>query len=384
MMHVTMSRNPPSFTFFTATCLVFLSCAMHCVGGLDYAAFVESFTGDCDGAKILMYEGSGDNPGGSDDYQLAYECAKACFDKPFYPLSGSWVDFEATGFAVVPAGNSNAGRCACESQPSSICPRSSNSEFTRYDFTCSPNNPLPCSFGNCTFLRGSKAVDVTRSCGTNNDAPCPALMSSTSHTSATVTEQAALVLDSDASTFAQTACGNSNEWWRLDLEKEISIDRVRILNLMVSGVEAAEGAELTAKLAGAEIRVGNVETYDGNPACATNLPGDYVIDVPCVTSGRYIFVVQPQASMVFDGQEVATCLHLSEINVFTNGGRLSRVGSCLNHPAGSSVLYLNYLGPGKSKGITSVDVGVFQDMTLTFVSYPNPRPITRIPQPSGR
>jgi hypothetical protein len=46
---------------------------------------------------------------------------------------------------------------------------------------------------------------------------------------------------------------------------------------------------------------------DGNPACASSLPGDDVITVTCRATGRYLFVVQPRSD---------TCLHFTKIEVF--------------------------------------------------------------------
>ena len=56
--------------------------------------------------------------------------------------------------------------------------------------------------------------------------------------------------------------------------------------------------------------MGNVDTWNGNPACASNLwrvGGNIqnpIIEVPCAASGRYLFVVKPSATNNLDLHEV--------------------------------------------------------------------------------
>ena len=130
----------------------------------------------------------------------------------------------------------------------------------------------------------------------------------------------------------------------VDLQRQVAIDRVRIVN--------RRNARLMDRLAGAEIQVGNIDRYNGNPACATGLPGEYVVDFPCVATGRYVFVVQPLEYNKETG--LRTCLHFAEVEVLAGGGRLSRVGECANH---RGVLRLN------GTGITSVEPGAFKNMS---------------------
>jgi hypothetical protein len=90
----------------------------------------------------------------------------------------------------------------------------------------------------------------------------------------------------------------------LDLESATDIASVKIYNV-VTNVPSDKD-----RLRGAEIRVGNVNSFSYNPACATNLPGDAVITATCAATGRYVFVVQPRSD---------TCLHFTEIQVFVMG-----------------------------------------------------------------
>jgi len=91
----------------------------------------------------------------------------------------------------------------------------------------------------------------------------------------------------------------------LDLESESNIASVTIYNRVDGWWDRIQGAE---------IRVGNVNSFDGNPACASNLPGDAVITVTCGATGRYVFVVQPRSN---------TCLNFAEIEVFVMMGCIS-------------------------------------------------------------
>lgn len=209
-----------------------------------------------------MFAGGGDNPGVStQDYSLALECAKACLDKPFYPLSGgttqSWFGFEVAGFIVSPAANSDYGRCLCESSSSSQCTQSIEDAFDRYDFTCSPDNPLPCSFDGCTFLKGSNATDVARTCGVNEDSACSAT------TDAGDATMAALALDGDGATHVHTTCNDVSKswWWRVDLGREVSIDRVRVLHRMDASYDAGAIEAQLGQMDGAQVRVGNSDRY---------------------------------------------------------------------------------------------------------------------------
>ena len=83
-----------------------------------------------------------------------------------------------------------------------------------------------------------------------------------------------------------------------------------------------------------------------------------MIDVPCVTRGRYVYIVH-------------WCLSLAEVEIFQNGGRLTRIGSCGTQSGTQSGtrLYLNSgFRPGShSKGLTSLHPDVFQGMALTEI-----------------
>lgn len=86
------------------------------------------FDGECDADnQILVYEGTGDNPGNTAAEKVA-ACSKACLTEKA-PVDGkSWIHFVTKGFVVNPD-----GRCYCESA-ASTCKRSNNN-FKRYDWT---------------------------------------------------------------------------------------------------------------------------------------------------------------------------------------------------------------------------------------------------------
>jgi hypothetical protein len=143
-------------------------------------------------------------------------------------------------------------------------------------------------------------VNKARGCG-DGSSPCSVSASSWSinhnyqYPSLAVDGLIAVAHQSNTGNFFHTECNKANEWFMLDLESEYEIASVRIFNI-----------EPFESLSGAEIRVGKVDSFDGNPTCASNLPGDSVITVTCGATGRYVFVVQPRSD---------TCLHFSEIEV---------------------------------------------------------------------
>ena len=93
----------------------------------DITNHIKIFKGECsDGKEIRMYEGNGDNPGSAEERAL--RCSAACRSKK-KPLSGTWTNFVATGFIVIPTN----GRCYCESSETFKCKRSaSTSPYYRY------------------------------------------------------------------------------------------------------------------------------------------------------------------------------------------------------------------------------------------------------------
>jgi len=112
-------------------------------------------------------------------------------------------------------------------------------------------------------------------------------------------------LDGRNDTFWHSQCNETNQWWMIDLQREIRIHSVKIhqsIDIAVQNLWRIEGAE---------IRVGNVNAFDQNPACAANLTAELVIDTPCVATGRYVFVVQLIAAN-------NKCLHFNEIEIFAH------------------------------------------------------------------
>jgi len=106
-------------------------------------------------------------------------------------------------------------------------------------------------------------------------------------------------VDGLITTSFHTVCNKANEWFMLDLESEYKIASVKIYNVDWDYLD---------RLRGAEIRVGNVNSFAGNQACALSLPGDAVVTFTWSATGRYVFVVQPSSD---------TCLHFAEIEVST-------------------------------------------------------------------
>jgi hypothetical protein len=160
--------------------------------------------------------------------------------------------------------------------------------------------PPPCPAG-----KYSSVVNKARGCG-GGSSPCPVSASSRYEDFA-----ASLAVDGQTDNYFHTVCDSANEWFMLDLESESNIASVTIYNRVDGWWDRIQGAE---------IRVGNVNSFDGNPACASNLPGDTVITVTCGATGRYVFVVQQRPSCPFCNP----CLHFAEIEVFT----------CTSCPAG--------------------------------------------------
>jgi hypothetical protein len=108
------------------------------------------------------------------------------------------------------------------------------------------------------------------------------------YVSLAVDGQIGVAHQSNTGNFFITECNKPNEWFMLDLESEYEIASVRIFNMEPFA------------LVGAEIRVGNVDSFDGNPACASNFPGDStVITVTCgalpAPPGRSLLLWAPLA-----------------------------------------------------------------------------------------
>jgi hypothetical protein len=161
--------------------------------------------------------------------------------------------------------------------------------------------PPPCPAG-----KYSSVVNKARGCG-GGSSPCPVSASSRYEDFA-----ASLAVDGQTDNYFHTVCDSANEWFMLDLESESNIASVTIYNRANCGWMSIR--ECQERFQGAEIRVGNVNSFDGNPACASNLPGDAVITVTCGATGRYVFVVQPRSN---------TCLNFAEIEVFVMMGCIS-------------------------------------------------------------
>ena len=78
----------------------------------------------------------------------------------------------------------------------------------------------------------------------------------------------------------------SNPWWRIDLEAEASIEKVRIWNRDHYGDRLHEF----------EIKIGNVDNWDGaNEKCGDrhSVPQAQSLSVNCRMRGRYVFIIVP-------------------------------------------------------------------------------------------
>ena len=145
-----------------------------------------------------------------------------------------------------------------------------------------------------------------RGCGGVGSSPCPV---SASSVVLAWGGPASLAVDGLQNANFHTECNKANEWLSLDLESATNIASVEIHQ------KSDWSSSVLDRLRGAEIRVGNVNSFAGNPACASNLTGDAVITATCAATGRYVFVVQPRSD---------SCLHFTEIQVleqvlFTTG-----------------------------------------------------------------
>ena len=139
---------------------------------------------------------------------------------------------------------------------------------------------------------GSGCQNLARSCNGDCSA-CPASVSSAYDS---IPASNAVDGVSGDGTHIHTECLSANEWWMVDLQTAMWVGSVKIYN--------RNG--WFSRISGAEIRVGHETSWDANPTCATNLPGDAVINVDCNAVGRYLFVVQPRAD---------TCLNFEEIEL---------------------------------------------------------------------
>ena len=115
--------------------------------GFSERDYEYKFDGNCDGDRMLMYEGDSENPGipveGTTENNksldgLIQACGKACKEKENPADNKSWEDFGvALGFSVYQKSEyeANKGRCYCEKENSSTCERKNiDSGYKRYDF----------------------------------------------------------------------------------------------------------------------------------------------------------------------------------------------------------------------------------------------------------
>ena len=104
-----------------------------CFAGLDLGvcsttkARIKVFDGVCDGYKVLMFEGGGDNDGTAEE--RTDRCSNACLSKK-KPKYGTWDGFVAKGFTV----NPTTGGCYCEASDFVKCKRIIKNGYVRYDW----------------------------------------------------------------------------------------------------------------------------------------------------------------------------------------------------------------------------------------------------------
>jgi hypothetical protein len=166
-------------------------------------------------------------------------------------------------------------------------------------------------------------VNKARGCG-DGSSPCSVSASSRSihhnyqHASLAVDGLIGVDQASNTNNFFITECNKANEWFMLDLESEYEIGSVRIFSI---------GDNAANTLSGAEIRVGNINSFDGNPTCASNLPGDIVITVTCAATGRYVFVVQPRPDTCLQFSEIEVPIRLGCIGALCSAGKYGQTGA---------------------------------------------------------
>jgi len=132
------------------------------------------------------------------------------------------------------------------------------------------------------FVSDEKLISLMSTCysrGTGQAHTCPVLQSSTNSQGSI--GAAAKASDGDAATCSLTWT-ESSPWWRLDLEASRHIVGIAIMG----------------DLDGAQVRLGNLPSWDKNPICADQVQASSssMARVPCPGHGRFIFVVLPGSS----------------------------------------------------------------------------------------
>jgi hypothetical protein len=159
------------------------------------------------------------------------------------------------------------------------------------------------------YTASTESIGGGKGCGDGGNSPCSASASSNYADS----YPAALAVDGLLDTAVHTSCYKAGEWFEMDLGSEHKIVSVKI-------IARTDCYDCANRIEGAEIRVGNIQSWSDNQACATILSGDAGIFVGCAATGRYVFVVQPRSD---------TCLNFAEIEVLSLNS-----GSCVACAAG--------------------------------------------------
>ena len=143
----------------------------------------------------------------------------------------------------------------------------------------------------CRF-EGSSAVNLTRSCGRDNNEQCSTAQSSTAYQWGGPSD---VVNDGRLDSFSHTEL-DQNPWWRVDFGMTKLIERGTIWNRF-------GGSEW--RLDGFKIWIGDSPTYDGqgNTNCytATTSAHDaypYTHSFECTGLGRYFFVHLPKTEFL--------------------------------------------------------------------------------------
>ncbi|XP_051946157.1 uncharacterized protein LOC127617989 [Xyrauchen texanus] len=132
-------------------------------------------------------------------------------------------------------------------------------------------------------------------------------------------------IDGVSTSFTHTV-SQANPWWRVDLQKTLSVDRVVITNRRDCCSE---------RINGAEIRVGHIADIYRNPLCSVipSIPAGASYTYSCGGMlGRYVYVVIPSASAI---------LTLCEVEVY---GDLSGNFALGKNATQSSTWYTWYAG----------------------------------------
>ena len=143
---------------------------------------------------------------------------------------------------------------------------------------------------------GERTINMARTCGADGTQACPASQSSTSHDGPA---ERAVDNAGFSGSWHSASCTHTDiaagapTWWRVDLEKSVSVDSLTVIG-------RSDCCE--TRTAGYSIYIGDAgpDKITDNAACVTNqphLPERHIVDVTCgqPLTGRYVYFYLPEA-----------------------------------------------------------------------------------------